>query len=75
MPSEFLLLEEVAAEMRAPVSTVRYWIASGRLASIRPGRRRLVRRSDLERFLADVPGRATGAAALSDIGERPNKSR
>jgi HPt (histidine-containing phosphotransfer) domain-containing protein len=28
------------------------WIASGRLRSIRPGRRRLVRREDLDRFLA-----------------------
>jgi excisionase family DNA binding protein len=48
---EFLLLDEVAHECRAPLSTVRYWIACGRLNSIRPGRRRLVSRADLERFL------------------------
>jgi excisionase family DNA binding protein len=49
---EFLLLDEVAREYRAPVASVRYWIASGRLRSIRPGRRRLVSREDLDRFLA-----------------------
>ncbi len=52
MPSEFLFLEEVAAETRAALSTVRYWITTGKLPSVRPGRRRLVRRTDLERFLA-----------------------
>jgi excisionase family DNA binding protein len=52
MPSEFLFLEEVASETRTPLSTVRYWIITGKLPSIRPGRRRLVRRSDLDRFLA-----------------------
>jgi excisionase family DNA binding protein len=49
---EFLLLDEVARECRAPVASVRYWIASGRLRSVRPGRRRLVSREDLERFIA-----------------------
>jgi excisionase family DNA binding protein len=52
---EYLLLDEVARECRAPVASVRYWIASGRLRSIRPGRRRLVSRDDLDRFLAFVP--------------------
>jgi excisionase family DNA binding protein len=55
MPSPFLLLEEVAEETRTPLSTVRHWIATGKLASVRPGRRRLVRRIDLEAFLASVP--------------------
>ena len=49
---EFLLLDEVARECRASVASVRYWIASGRLRSVRPGRRRLVSREDLERFIA-----------------------
>jgi excisionase family DNA binding protein len=52
---EYLLLEEVARECRAPVASVRYWIASGRLRSIRPGRRRLVSRDELDRFLAAAP--------------------
>ena len=48
---EFLLLEEVARECRAPLASVRHWIATGRLPSIRPGRRRLVSRADLDQFL------------------------
>ena len=52
---EYLLLDEVARECRAPIASVRYWIASGRLRSIRPGRRRLVSRDELDRFLGTVP--------------------
>ena len=48
---EYLLLEEIAAIARAPLETVRGWIRSGRLPSVKPGRRRLVRRADLEHFL------------------------
>jgi excisionase family DNA binding protein len=51
---EYLLLDEVACECRAPVASVRCWIASGRLRSIRPGRRRLVSRDDLDRFLTSA---------------------
>lgn len=50
--SEFLLLEEVARRCRVPVSSVRHWIKSGRLESVRFARRRLVRRADLELFIA-----------------------
>ncbi|MBN1607834.1 MAG: helix-turn-helix domain-containing protein [Polyangiaceae bacterium] len=49
---EFLLLPEVARRCRASLDSVRLWIRSGRLPSCRPGRRRLVRSIDLERFLA-----------------------
>jgi excisionase family DNA binding protein len=63
MASEFLFLEEVAAEIRTPLSTVRYWIITGKLPSIRPGRRRLVRRSDLERFLAASGGDSAAPAS------------
>lgn len=52
MPSPYLLLKEVAEETRTPLSTVRHWIATGKLPSVRPGRRRLVRRVDLDAFLA-----------------------
>lgn len=57
---ELLLLDEVARRCRAPMGTVRHWLRTGRLASIRPGRRRLVRLADLERFLATEPS-AKGA--------------
>jgi len=48
---EWYLLDEVARRCRAPLSSVRHWVRTGKLASIRPGRRRLVARSELERFL------------------------
>ncbi len=56
MQHELMILEEVAREARTSVHSVRHWIRSGKLASIRPGRRRLVRRADLERLLAPRPG-------------------
>ncbi len=65
---EFLLLDEVASECRASVASVRYWIASGRLRSVRPGRRRLVSREDLERFIAY--GRAAAGRAQRGGGAR-----
>jgi excisionase family DNA binding protein len=46
-----LFIEEVALACRVSVSTVRHWVSRGKLRSFRPGRRRLVWRSDLERFL------------------------
>jgi excisionase family DNA binding protein len=49
--NDFLLVEEIAAECRAPKTSVRHWMRTGRLPSIRLGRRRLVRRADFERFL------------------------
>ena len=54
---KLLLLEEVAREARVSTETVRYWIRTRKLASVRPGRRRLVRRDTLDRFLTL---RATG---------------
>jgi excisionase family DNA binding protein len=58
-----LLLPEVADHTRTTVGTVRHWIGTGRLASIKPGRRRMVRLRDLESFLgesSDVPAEADG---------------
>ncbi len=68
MPNELLFLEEVAVETRAALSTVRYWITTGKLPSLRPGRRRLVRRSDLERFLAASGGKSTLVAGPVTAG-------
>jgi excisionase family DNA binding protein len=50
--SSLLLLTEVAAYTRTTLNTVRYWVATGKLASVKPGRRRMVLRSDLEAFVA-----------------------
>ena len=57
-PGDLLLLEEVATLARVSAETVRYWIKRGRLASIRPGRRRMIRREDLEAFLSGNSSRA-----------------
>jgi len=51
MASELLLLVEAAERARVSVETLRFWIRTGRLASVRPGRRRMVRRDVLEAFL------------------------
>jgi excisionase family DNA binding protein len=52
--NDFLLVEEIAQECRAPRTTVRQWMHTGRLPSIRLGRRRLVRREHFERFLRNA---------------------
>lgn len=49
---DYLLLSEVAEIARTSVDSVRSWVRSGRLRSVKPGRRRLIRREELERFLA-----------------------
>ena len=46
-----LYLEEIAAKLRCPLRSVRVWVASGRLPSFKPGRRRMVFQRDLEAFL------------------------
>jgi excisionase family DNA binding protein len=56
MVSPFLLLTECAEFARVSLSTIRRWIATRRLRSVRPGRRRMVRRDDLEAFLAQSEG-------------------
>jgi len=53
--SEWLWLEDVARMTRAPLSSVRLWCAQKKLESIRPGRRRMVHRQALARFLAQDP--------------------
>ena len=66
--SDLLFLEEVAALMRVPVSSVRYWIRKGRLQSLKPGRRVLVRRTELQEFLArsEQRGDVVGGEGESD---------
>lgn len=46
-----LTIAEAAETARTSPSTVRHWLAVGRLASVKPGRRRLIRRADLAAFL------------------------
>lgn len=58
---ELLTLGEVATMCRTVISTARWWVHIGKLKSIKVGRRRLVRRVDLDAFLADCESRASGA--------------
>ena len=51
MACSLLYLHEVAELTRVPLSSVRRWIATGKLRSLRPGRRRVVRADDLEAML------------------------
>lgn len=51
---QLLLVPEVAALARVSVATVRYWIATGRLPSLKPGRRVMVRLVALQQFLANA---------------------
>jgi excisionase family DNA binding protein len=60
MRNDLLLLSEVAAEARVSVSTVRHWIRVGKLRTVRPGRRRMVRREDLDALLTTDVGRPHG---------------
>lgn|GEM_PF-7063782 len=46
-----LTLLQVAARLGASIHTVRHWVKTGKLASTRPGRRRLVEEHELDRFL------------------------
>jgi excisionase family DNA binding protein len=72
---ELLLISEVAAACRVSVATVRYWIQRGRLPSVRPGRRRMVRREDLAALLAATgsPAIAAGARGLTHRGGNPGR--
>jgi excisionase family DNA binding protein len=51
---DLLMLTEVAEICRVPVGTIRQWCREGRLPSLRPGRMRMVRRQDLDRFMRDA---------------------
>jgi len=52
--TEHMLLEEVKAQYRWPMGTLRHWIRTGRLPSFRIGRRRFVVRADVERMIAEA---------------------
>ena len=67
----YMLVDEVAEVCRVSKSTVRHWLQTGRLPSIRPARRRLVARAEFERFLSLKPRRNT-AASVPAGGEQRN---
>jgi excisionase family DNA binding protein len=65
--SEYLFLPAVAEICGVSLDTVRHWIQSGSLPSVRPGRRRMVLRAELDRFLA------RGAKASGDATTTPRE--
>jgi excisionase family DNA binding protein len=67
MASELLYLEEVAEITRAPLSCVRFWVRTGKLASPKPGRRVLIRRAILEKFLSDSERVGTGGSRKAGL--------
>jgi len=63
MTAAFVRLPFIAEYFGVPISTVRSWCARGRLASVKPGRHRLVLKADLEAFRAqNARGSATRAS-------------
>lgn len=62
-------VKQVARELSVSPGTVRGLIAAGRLASVRLGRRLLVRRATLERFLEELEGELVRGKG-SDEAER-----
>jgi len=51
---QLLLIPEVAEYARTSIATVRHWIATGKLSSLKPGRRVMVRLGTLQKFLSDA---------------------
>jgi len=47
----YLNLREVAQELGTSIHTVRHWVKTGRLPSIRPAKYRLVEREKLREFM------------------------
>lgn len=63
---KFLTLDEVAEVSRSSVATVRFWIRAGKLPAHKPGRRVLVRESDLIAFLTGAPLNAASTGLEED---------
>ena len=49
--SPVITVEDAARLSSLPIGTIRHWISRGKLPSIRPGKRRLIRRADLAETL------------------------
>ena len=55
-----LSIEEVAENTGRSASTVRWWIHVGLLQSVKLGRRRMIRRTDLAKFIGCEPSELRG---------------
>lgn len=65
---DYLTIDEAAQVAKAHHQTVREWVRSGALKASRPNRHYLIKRSDLDAFIASPPrpGDATDADATVD---------
>jgi excisionase family DNA binding protein len=63
--SPFLLVEQAAEYANLPLETIRKWIAVGKLRHARPGRRILIRKTDL---VALIESTMSGGEALEPTG-------
>ena len=71
---QYLTPAQVADEIHVTVVTVRRWINSGALRASKAGPRKwMVRRSDLDAFLAG--GAAAGGDVGGDVSEDPSFTR
>jgi hypothetical protein len=53
-PTEILPFEQLENEYPIPLGTLKHWARTRRLKSFRLGRRRFVRREDIERLILDA---------------------
>lgn len=74
-PGDMLLIGEVAAIARVSNETVRYWIKTKILPSVRPGKCRLIRREELETFLNRNSSTPPTAPPLLTRGKPKGKPR
>jgi len=65
----FLTVAEVAGILRLNQQTIRNWIDAGSLPAVRVGRRVRIRRSDLDRVLAEGGTAGTPAADGPDAAD------
>lgn len=49
--STFYTYHQVAELLHVPPKTVAYWVSTGRLAAVKPGRHPLIKASELEAFI------------------------
>lgn len=57
--TDLMDVKELADVLRVEVPTVQRWLREGKLPFIQPGRKKLVRRSDLEMFIEGSTLKAT----------------
>lgn len=54
---EWLTLKEIATELKYHIETIREWVREGQLTAYKMGKDYRVKRSDLDKFLAEKKNR------------------